>query len=216
MPLDFVFPNFADIVLLDIIVLGVTLVTNFLLILSSYDLKKNESTIRYSNYMLIIAIFIFIYGILDILLPDIVYSPLADGTHVWQDLKYGFAYDFTRFQSIELALIVILGMSFLLLALENDFPHDRPILIGGALLALGAIMTLTNFLVYYFNAWLYGDLLSLYEDVFILWQMINYPLMIVGLLFLLWSGVKGKQSFLIGYTFLQALVLLYTFWNFVF
>jgi len=212
MPLRFDFISYE---LLDLVILGGVLIANAFLVLGGHFLRKDDLNLKYGHYLFIISVGIFLYSLFDITLPDVTYYSSVGSDH-WKDIRYGYTYDFLRFQCINLALLVILGMSFVLIAYTNEKMIERKILFSsGISLLLASFMSLVNWGFYYFLVWLWPQDFLIYYDLFIPWQLFNLILSLIAFsLFFLFS-FRFKQRYLTIFSVLTIFFQLYGIWDFL-
>lgn len=212
MPLRFEPINYE---LLELAFLGGVLLANTLLVLGGYFLRKDDLNLRFTDYLLTISLGLFLFSIFDFFLPDAVYFS-STGSDPWEDVRYGFTYDFLRFECIELALLVTLGMSFVLIAITNrQIVIEQYLFFAGIGLILASFFSLVNWGIYYFLQWLWPQDFLIYYDFFVPWQLINLLLSITAFgLFSLFS-VQYKQKYLSVFGILTIFLLLFGLWDFI-
>jgi hypothetical protein len=212
MPLRFDFISYD---LLELSILVGIVIANAFLVLGGYLLNKDDSNLSYVQYLLTIGFGLFVYSILDIFLPDVTYYSAA-GSDPWQDVRYGFTYDFIRFQGFELALLVTLGMSFVLIALTNrQIIVDNFLLLAGCCLILASFLSLANWGFYYFLRWLWPQDFLVYYDFFIPLQLFNLFLSIVAFGFFSLFSYRFNQKFLLLFGILTIILLFLGVWDFI-
>jgi hypothetical protein len=206
-----------DFITYDVLELGLlvgVIIANTFLVLGGYILRKDDLNLKYVNYLLIVGGGLLLFSILDIFLPDVNYFS-AEGSDVWKDTRYGYTYDFVRFQCFELALLVTLGMTFVLIALTSSQLQDKLLLLAGGLLSLASFMSLVNWGMYYFLVWLWPQDLLIYFDFFVPWQLFNLFMSLIAYgLFSLFS-FRIEQRFLVVFGVLTFILLLFGIWNFI-
>ena len=211
MPLRFDFISYDA---LELAVLIGVILTNAFLVAGSYFLRKDDLDLKYVNYLLLVGCGLFLFSILDIFLPDVNYFS-AEGSDVWKDTRYGYTYDFVRFQCFELALLVTLGMSFVLIAFTNPQLQGKLLLLAGGLLCLASFLSLVNWGMYYFLVWLWPQDLLIYFDFFVPWQLFNLFLSLLAFgLFSLFS-FRIKRQFLVIFGIFTMILFLFGLWDFV-
>ncbi len=200
---------------MELIVFSITLLAYSSLIVGSYFLRKDDSTFAYTHYLLIIGIGIFIFSFIEIFLPDAIYYS-STGSDQWKDVRYGFTYEFLRYQGVELALLVILGMSFVLIALRNRDIISEPFLpLTGINLALCSIFSNINWTIYYFLLWLWPQDFLIYYDFFVLWQTFNLFFTIVAYGLFIRFSVRFPRKYLFFYGVLMFCLSSFSTWQFI-
>ncbi len=200
--------------ILELSIFGGAILANILLVFGGYRLRKNESDMKYADYLFIIGLSILLYSFLDVFLPDVAYYA-AEGSDHWEDIRYGFTYDFLRFQGIELAFLMVLGMAFVLIAYSNRTTIvEKYLFTGGIGLFLASFLSLVNWGMYYFLVWLWPQDFLVYYDFFVPWQLFNLLLSIFAFGAFTLYTFQSKQKFLLGYGVLSMVLLCFGLWDF--
>ena len=176
MRLEFVFSTYS---LTELFFIMIAVISNLFLVVYGISLRRNEN-VKHSNLILIVGFFLLLWSIVSYALPDVA---VVDWT--WEDLQFGFTYDFTRERSIGKALEIVLGISFLIHGKDNREPYWFSLVIGGLFISVYQVLSAFNYGILYYLLWFSNPTgLEYQSSLFLSIEFVNIELLIASMIFI--------------------------------
>ena len=99
MRIEFVFNTYNS---LELVIILAGIIANLFLVVWSFSLRRKED-VKHNNLIMIVGFFLLLWSVIRYVFPDV---SVLEWT--WEDLQFGFAYDFTRERSIGKELEIVL------------------------------------------------------------------------------------------------------------
>ncbi|OLS18874.1 MAG: hypothetical protein HeimC3_48120 [Candidatus Heimdallarchaeota archaeon LC_3] len=227
MPLELFFLDISNLETLVVRTLAIS--TYIILVIGAFSfekLKKDGKEFQYVNLLLVVSILILLLNILHLFLP--ISRWVDSGMFSYpEDVQIGFYYDLTRGRTIEIALLIFLGISFIVFGRENrnhwENSHGKYIMVSGGIMVLTSLLALFNNLIRYLLVWFknpnpnsfdihYGLLeADIYQTsyYFILEWVFYWGLVVFALVFLYYS-IKTKEKYFTLFSTLFLLLQVYS------
>jgi hypothetical protein len=143
--------------------------------------------VKHRNLILIVGFFILLWSVVRYTLPEVT---VLEWT--WDDLQFGFAYDFTRERSIAKALEIVLGIAFLIHGKDNREPYWYSFVVGGLFISVSQVSSAFNYGILYYLLWFYNPTgLDYQSSLFIPIELVNIGLLIGSMIFLFLYAIRN-------------------------
>ena len=183
MRIEFVFSTYS---FLELLFIMIAVISNLCLMAYGISLRKKEN-MKHSNLILIVGFFLLLWSIVRYALPDVT---VVDWT--WEDLQFGFAYDFTRERSIGKALEIVVGITFLIHGKDNREPYWFSLVIGGLFISVYQVLSAFNYGILYYLLWFYNPTgLDYQSSLFVPIELVSIGLLIVSMTFILLFALRN-------------------------
>ncbi|MHA2104831.1 MAG: hypothetical protein ACW981_15495 [Candidatus Hodarchaeales archaeon] len=212
MPLEFFFLDYSD---LGTLALRTLIISTYILLvlgtISFKKIKKEGGEFQYVNLIVGMSILILAMSVIHLIIPSSRW--VESGTFTYpEDVQIGFFYDLTRGKTLELALLILLGISLIIFGRQNrnqwEGSYGNYLMGAGSIMVFASSLSLFNNTIRFLLAWFrnpnlntndihYGLLeADIYQNnyYYILDWIYYWGLAVFALIFLYYS-IKTKEKY---------------------
>ena len=183
MSIEFLFTTYTP---LELIIILVGILASVFLLGWGLSLRREDS-LTHRNLVVVVGLFLLLWSLFRYILPDV---SVVDWT--WEDLQFGFAYDFTRERSIGKALEIVLGITFLMHGKDNRPSFWYSLSIGGLFLSVYQMLSAFNYGSLYYLLWFDNPTgLEYQSTMFVPIELVNIGLSIASMIFILIFAIRN-------------------------
>jgi hypothetical protein len=227
MPLEFFFLDYSD---LQTLVIRVFIISTYIILvlgtISLKKLKKEGREFQYVNLFMGMSILILAMSIMHIIIPSSRW--VESGTFTYpEDVQIGFFYDLTRGKTIELGLLILLGISLIIFGRQNrnqlEGSYGNYLMGAGGIMVFASSLSLFNNTIRFLLAWFrnpnlntndihYGLLeADIYQtNYYYILEWVFYWGLAVFALIILYYGIKTKEKYFALFSALFLILQVYT------